>query len=226
MSSAVQATPRPGMASSLDDIFKYQNELVRTAQFDYLGRLKRIVLEAEEGARTLGDNVTSKIGHVLEWYNQPHPKGGYVQQYLPIGQSRDRQMVLALEYVVKRDLNGRLTPEVGLPDMPDPQWKPRMPKNTQEAEDWQALGTVQHPDMIRQDLNQLTNKIVQGSDFLVFQPIAQVLVQLAISGELQAEYATLKYQFDPVTRTYPAFLVDRNTGEAHFVGGRYELIRV
>lgn len=226
-----QAPSRPGAGATLADIFDYQRRMVDTNNFEFLGRMKRIVLEAEENARTQPQNVTDKLGHVLEWYNQPHPKGGVVQNYLPIGQTYDRKMLLALEYAMTRDLNGRLTPEVGLPYMPDPSWKPQNPVSTEQAEEWaaeaaQGLRTIGGPPMIPQNLNQLTNKMIQGTQFLVFQPIAQVLVQLAIGGELRAEYATIKMQFDPATRTWPAFLIDRQTGEAHFYGGRYELIRV
>jgi len=230
-STAIAAPPRPGLAASLDDIFKFQNETVAAGNYEFLGRCKKIVLEAEEGARTQAPHVTAKIGHVLDWYDTPHPQGGTVRNYLPIGQTRDHKMILALEHVVKRDFQGRLTPEVGLPDMPDPGWKPMQPRNTEEAEALEEarrkgeVGVLMAP-MIPQDLNQLTSKIVGGTEFLVFQPVVQILFQPEINGALQATYWTLLCSFDPATRTEPAFLVNRRTGEAHFFGGRFEIVPV
>jgi hypothetical protein len=228
MSTAVQQPTRPGLAASLEDIFNFQRRCVADARnYEFLGRMKKIVLEAEAGTPTQGPAVTSKIGHVLEWYNTPRPQGGVVSNYLPIGQTWDRKMVLALEFVLKRDNAGRLTPEVGLPDMPDPSWRPSDIPNTEEAERMAASGQLGiGPPMIAQDLNRLTDKIIRGSEYLVFQPVSQVLFQLAIGGELRAEYSTLLFSYDPVTGTHPTFCVDRRTGEAHFYGGRYTLERV
>ena len=232
MGTAVAAPlARPGLAATLEEIFKYQNQLVDTGNYEFLGRMKRIVLEAEQDARTQAPGITSKIGHVLEWYNQPHPRGGMIQNYVPIAQSRDHKMVLALEPILKRDLMGRLTPEVGLPNMPDPSWKPQSPKNTKEAEEWARLAAaegrnVSDPTMIAQDLNQLTQKMLQGSEYLVFQPVVQVLFQPVVGDALQATYWTLLFSYDPASKTYPAFLVDRKTGEAHFYGGKYEIVPV
>lgn len=228
MSAAVQQpTQRPGLSASLEEIFKYQRQLVDTGNYEFLGRMKRIVLEAEEGTPTQPQSVTSKLGHVLEWYNQRHPKGGAVQNYVPIAQSRDHKMVLSLEPILKRDLIGRLTPEVGLPDIPDPGWAPRNPVSTEEAEQWAREGVSgSDPTMIAQDLNRLTQKMLHGSEYLVFQPVVQVLFQPVIGEALQATYWTLLFSYDPATRTYPAFLVDRVTGEAHFYGGKFEIVPV
>lgn len=227
MSTAVQPIARPGLSAPLEDILKYQRQVVDSGEYEFLGRMKRIVLEAERDARTQSPGVTEKLGHVLEWYNQRRPNGGQILNYLPIGQTRDRKMILALEPVVKRDAIGRLTAEVGLPDLPDPQWKPRQVLNTEQAEKWAASGDLAaDPSMISQDLNQLTNTIVTGSEYLVFQPIVQVLFQMSIGDVLQAEYATLLFSYDKATDTHPAFIVDRKTGEAHFYGGKYEIVRV
>lgn len=228
---ATQPAPRPGVAASLEEILKYQDDLVNSGNYDFLGRCKRIVLEAEKDSRTQPNFVTQKLGHILEWYDLPHPKGGMVRTYLPIGQSRDRKMILALEPILKRDFQGRLTEQVGLPDMPDPSWKPGQPRNTQEAEEEAERirkGVIPFPiaPMIPQDLNQLTNKIIQGTDILVFQPVVQVLFQPVINEALQATYWTLLFSFDPASRTWPALLVDRKTGAAHFFGGKYEIVPV
>jgi len=228
MSTAVQAVPRPNAGAALADILAYQRALVDTGQYEYLGRMKRVVLEAEEGARTQAAAVTSKLGHCLEWYDQRHPKGGTIRNYVPIGQSPDRKMILALEPILKRDLLGRLTPEVGLPDLPDPTWKPGQAwGSTSEYEALVAKGfNPLDPPMVAQNLNQLSDKIVAGTNFLVFQPVVQVLFQPEINQVLQATYWTLLCSYDAATQTHPALLIDRVTGAAHFYGGKFEVVPV
>jgi hypothetical protein len=218
--------PRPAANATLPDILKYQKTLAETKTYEYLGLMKRIVLEAEAGARTQAANVTSKLGHCLEWYDQRHPKGGTIRNYLPIAQSIGGGMILCLEPMLKRDLIGRLTPgAVGLPDMPDPSWKPRNAR-TEEIQTGKFDDDFTQPPMIAQDLNQLTDKIIAQTEILVFQPVAQVLFQPEINRQLQATYWTLLFSFDPATNTHPAFLVDRKSGECAFYGGKHQLVPV
>lgn len=249
MATAVQTVPQPPIGAALADILAYQDELVRVGQYEMLGKMKRVVLEAEADARTQAPHVTGRMGHILEWYDQPHPRGGTIRQYTPIAQSLDRRMILALEPLLRRDLMGRLTERVGLPPMPDPKWKPadwtaeeirgcRLDEAGNPIENGKdASGRPKYipverdpakdtPAWIEQDLNQLTDKIVQGTELLVFQPVVQVLFQPELGGTLQATYWTLLCSFDPATRTHPALLVDRKTGTAHFYGGRYEVVPV
>ena len=221
-SATQQMVARPPAGAAMADVLAYQDQLVNAGQYEYLGRMKRIVLEAEAGARTQAAGVTNKMGHCLEWYDARHPKGGTIRSYLPIAQSPDRKMVLAIEPLLKRDLIGRLTQEVGLPDMPDPNWKPRNPTEQEVKDGWFG----EDPTLIAQDLNQLTDKMIAGSEILVFQPVVQVLFQPEINGALQATYWTLLFSFDPATKTHPAFLVDRRTGAAHFYGGKFEIVPV
>ncbi len=212
----MNATAKPALGATLQDFLAYQDHLVQTQQYEYLGRMKKIVLEAEDGARTQGPHVTGKIGHCLDWYNEKGPKGEILPSFLSIGQSRDRRMILPLAPVVRRD--GR----VGLPDIPDPSWKPRQPSREEQMAGWFG----EDAPMIAQDLGQLTDKIIQGSDILVFQPVAQILFQPEINQALQPTYWLLAGSFDPASRTHPAFLVDRRTGAAHFYGGKFEIVPV
>lgn len=223
MSSTTGLSTRPPANAALPDILKYQKTLAETKTYEYLGLMKRIVFEAEKDTRTQAPNVTSKLGHCLEWYDQRHPKGGTIRQYLPIAQSLGGGMILCLEPLLKRDLIGRLVPgQVGLPDMPDPSWKPRNPTAQEVQEGWFG----EDPTMIQQDLNQLTDKIIAGTEILVFQPVVQVLFQPEINKQLQPTYWTLLFDFDPATNTHPAFLVDRKSGECAFYGGKHHLVPV
>lgn len=225
MVSAITAVPRPAAGSGVEEFLKYGRELVQTGQYEYLGRCKRIVLEAEAGARTQAPGVTAKIGHVLEWYDTAHPKGGTIRNYMPIGQSPDRRMLLCLEPLLKRGLDGRLIPgDVGLPDMPNPAWKPRNWTEQEVLDGTAANG--QNPDMVPQNLNQLTDKMIRGSEILVFQPVVQVLFQPEINQQLQATYWTLRLDYEQATNTFPAFLVDRKTGFAAFYGGKHQIVPV
>lgn len=217
---------KPRANSKLPDMLEYQRTLAQTRNYEYLGLMKRVVLEAEKDARTQAPGVTSKLGHCLEWYDQRHPKGGTIRQYMPIAQSIGGAMILCLEPLLRRDLLGRLIPgQVGLPDMPDPSWKPRQARKD-EIESGRFDADATDPSMIAQNLGELTDHIVDGTEIYVFQPVVQVLFQPEINKQLQPTYWTLLFDFDPATNTHPAFLVDRKSGECAFYGGKHHLVPV
>ena len=51
-SSTMQAVSKPGAGASLVDILNYQDNLKRAGQFEFLGRMKILVVEASAGAST------------------------------------------------------------------------------------------------------------------------------------------------------------------------------
>src|SRR5579862_8952802 len=109
-SSTMQAISKPGAGATLVDVLNYQDALVRAGQYEFLGKMKLLVVEAAEGASVPGQAETSKVGVRFDWYNGPGKDGtGFVDTFIPIAQSLDRQMLLALAPIV---WHGR----VGLPD--------------------------------------------------------------------------------------------------------------
>jgi hypothetical protein len=232
-SSTVQQISKPGAGASLVDILNYQDALIRAAQYEFLGRMKLLVVDASEGASVPGVGETSQVGVRFDWRNEPGPDGtGYVENFIPIGQSFDRQMLLTLAPVVRRD--GR----VGLPDIPDPSWVPGMltpeqiappmvkdPQRGWIVKDTGVKFSPGSPPMIPQPLEQRGVQVIQGTEILVAQPVHQIMFQPEIGGGLAATYWSILGETDPGTRTKLAFLVDRRTGAAHFFGGRFTILK-
>jgi hypothetical protein len=67
--------------------------------------------------------------------------------------------------------------------------------------------------------------VVEGTNFLIFQPVLRIAFQPELDRQLVAAVWTIECVYDPATQTSMCLLVDRQTGEAHFFGGRYDIIR-
>lgn len=223
----VAAVPRPGLAAGLAEWLAYADKLVETGQFEYLGKAKVIVVEAAKGAAVPGLAETTKVGVRLDWRNDDSVPGRIQENFIRIGQSFDRRLLVALDPVVRRD------GKVGLPDIPDPGWHPGQPgrliksgklKGKYEAtEDEVNAWDPGRPPMIEQRLRDRATGFVDGTKMLCFQPVHQVMFQPEIGGALQATYWTVECGHDPANRTQMAFLVDTETGRAYFYGGRFQL---
>ena len=247
-SSTVQQISRPGANASLVDILNYQDDLIRTGQYQYLGRMKLLVVEASEGASVPGVGETSKVGVRFDWYNEPGPGGiGYVDNFIPIAQSLDRQMLLCLapirKKIFQRTAGGkfnRVDGPVGLPDIPDPAWKAGMPTAEQIAPEmvkdpqrgWIVKDTGKEfrpdmPPMIPQSLRQRgVVELVEAPYLLCAHPVHQIMYQPEIGGHMDATYNSIAAMFDPASRTSLAFLVDQRDGTAHFYGGKFTIVTV
>ena len=242
MATAVQEVKKPGIGASVEDVLNYQDELVRTGQFEILGKMKTLVLEPARDANVPGRNETSVVGVRLDWRNEEAPKGGYLENFVQIAQSLDRTMLLCLGAMRRRD--GR----VGLPDIPDPSWKPGNPTPEQVCPPItgydERYKSAAHPKgtpiygaawagnqapMIAQKLEDRCSGYVKGTHTMLFQPVHQILFQPEINQQLQATYWMITGRaadgstFCHRTRTHLAFLVDAQTGAAHFYGGAWQI---
>jgi hypothetical protein len=248
MATPANAVSGPGQQASLVDWMNYEDSLVRTQQYEFLGRVKVIVLEAAQGVHAPDASETSKVGLRMDFYNNPLPRGGTADNSIPIAQSLGKPKVLVLlggprgtqsNPFVRRD--GR----VGLPDIPDPAWKPTA---TAEAVEGKVIGeelagtdekgkpyyrkkyapyAPPEAPLIAQPLELRRRGYVNGAPHLwVFGPIHQILFQPELNGERQATYWTLEAEFDPATRTWLELVIDMNTGAGYFYGGRFSINRV
>jgi hypothetical protein len=248
--------PRAQLSMTPADILKYQNDLVRTGQYERLGRMVKISIAPADGwnppPRGL-DPFIDKYGRLIDLRDR----------FLPIGQSLDRSMLLATAPLMGRDNR------VSLPDGPDPDWTPagysgeelanqsqgqeitvaiaeREIAAAEKAGDlraaarWRAAAEnaraghqVRMPieravekdmaRMIPQRLEDRTVKKLEGTNFMVFQPLINVAFQPEIAGRLEGTAWTIKFGFNPADQTHPALLVDQRTGETHFFGGIYDI---
>lgn len=221
------AVAKPGVQAGLAEWLAYADRLAETGQYEYLGKGKVIVLEAAAGAAVPGLAETAKVGVRLDWRNDDSVPGRIQENYIRVAQSFDRRVLLTLDPVVRRD------GAIGLPDIPDPGWKPGQPGRLitsgklkgkyQASEDDVNNWDPGRPPMIAQRLRDRASGFVDGTKLLVFQPVHQVLFQPEINGALQATYWTIECGHDPGNRTQMAFLVDTETGRAYFYGGRFLL---
>lgn len=222
----VAAVSKPGVQAGVAEWLAYADQLVQTQQYEYLGKMKVIVLEAARAANVPGLAETTKVGVRLDWRNEEHPSGkGMLENYIRIAQAFDRKTLLCLDPIVRRD------GQIGLPDIPDPGWKPGQPGKLQTSGKFkgQYIATEDdvnefnpgRPPMIKQELVDRASGRVEHTNLLVFQPVHQVMFQPEINGALQATYWTLECGHDPANRTQVAFLVDAKNGRGYFYGGRY-----
>lgn len=205
----------PTLTGTPADLITYQRELVRTHQFEPLGRINKIAIAPSENWSPIDDPIVRKWGRLMEFRNQ----------WLPLAQSYDRTILLVPGRMM--DKSGK----IGLPDLPDPNWRPDAwtPEESQ--------GLVDRPrekDMARMIPQRLEDRAerpngrlgkLEGTNFLVFQPVFKVIYQPEKDRQLQSQMWELECSEDtsmhpPVCMT---LLVDPTTGETIFFGGRYDI---
>jgi hypothetical protein len=192
------------------DLIQYQRDLVRTQQCNPLGRALKIAIGPSDNWRPADPDVyVRKYGRLLELRGQP----------LPIAEKAGLLLVTAP--LITRDNR------VGLPDVPEPDWNP--PEWTPE----EVTGKVaRDPQKNKAPLitQRLTDRcemmngqpaVMQGTDFLIFQPVVSVTFQPELNKELLPDVRLLRFRND-VNGRCCAFLVDHKTGEAFFFGGVFE----
>lgn len=201
--STTNVTRTPAMATA--DILNWQAERVKLGQFEYIGKAWMIVLEVAKGAHV--PEFASIVGSRLEFF------GGGV----PLAQTPDHSTLLLLAPIVRPD------GQVGLPDIPDPTWQPPIPKPHEIAN--LPPGKVYHqpkPPMIAQKLEDRARGKLKGTDYLVFGPVAQILIR----PEGIPEGWIAGCSADLHTGTQMDLLISARTGTAHLFGGRYEITRI
>ncbi len=196
-------------APSVADILDWQNTAIRTGAYEYIGKCWAIVLEDSAGGPSVQDpGVRNRLGKRIEFYGDG-PRSG-----TPIAQTLDKSTLLMLAPILLPDGS------VGLPDIPDPTWVPRIPT---EAE---VTGKVAYvpdsPRMIHQSLSERSRGALRGTNFLICGPVAQILVR---PEAFPGEGWILPCGIDPATRLQMDLLIDQHTGRAHFYGGRYTITR-
>lgn len=208
---------------SAADILKYQNDCVRTGDLEFLGRLQKIAIGPVAGyVPPPNDPIIAKFGRFIELRGS----------FLPIGQTKDRSMLL-----VTAPLVDKVTGFVTLPDLPDPNWVPP-PPSKEEVEGKQVWDQAsqrmvtkfpessprQNVRMVPQRLEDRAEGRLEGTNFLIFSPVLRITFQPEINRRLVGDAWVIECKFDNATRTHMALLVDQKTGETHFFGGAYEIL--
>lgn len=203
------------------NILKYQNDLVRTGLGLPLGIAKKIAIGPAAGyTPPANDPFIKMYGRLIDFRDRG----------LRLMHSPDRSMILVANPMITRD------GYVGLPDVPVPEWI-APPKTEEEITGREVVDSVtgaRHREpvfsdhaapMIPQRLEDRTNELLEGTNFLVFAPVLSVAFQPEYQGDTIGTVWVIDCFHNPADRTTPTLLVDRKTGETHFFGGLYDIKR-
>jgi hypothetical protein len=208
------------------DVIAWQRECVRNEQYQILGRVWMIALEASAGAHVPGRNVANALGSRIEFYND---RGGTDVIGPHIAQTGPRGSLLLLDPFVRYD------GVVGLPDIPQPDWTPPIPKSS-DLTSTKAYVPPSAP-MIPQHLidrgdghgGRARGQIRAGSSiYLVCGPVVQIVVRpLDEQNRILPNALILKCLPSSakagVQATLMDLLIDAQTGEPFLYGGRFEV---
>jgi hypothetical protein len=207
------------------DILKYQNDLVRTGNYHPLGRMRIISIAPNAGCPDLPtwDPIMKKWGRLIQLRDR----------VLPIAQSPDRSMILVTAPL--SDSQGR----VRLPDLPDPTWV-AAPWTEEEVHGKQIADPKtgklisvpverpiekDTPRFIEQKLSDRAEGYLENTDFYVFSPVLSIAFQPEHNQEMLGTFWAVNCSYNPADRTHPALLINAKTGETHFFGGLYDVVR-
>jgi hypothetical protein len=192
------------------DLIQYQRDLVRTQKYIPLGRMLKIAIGPSDNWRPPeGDTFLAKYGRYIDLRNS----------YLPIAQAGE--LLLVTSEMVQPD--GR----VGLSDVPDPDWAPAAWTEEEATGKTPRDPAKDRPPFLQQRLTDRCEMmggqpaVLEGTDFLIFQPVLRVVFQPEENKKLNADVWVLV--FKPKAGRHCAFLVDHKTGECHFFGGSFEV---
>jgi hypothetical protein len=197
------------LAMSAADELSYQNQLVRTGQTEYLGTIVSIAIgDDAEYKRPMGDPLIDRWGRLMQFGNLA----------LPVAQSLDRSTLLVPGALRRAD------GAVDLPDWKDPNW--RSADWTKEESEGRVVRDPKKDQapLIPQRLVDRTSSLLENSNFMVFQPVLYVVVHPELDGMVLSTFWKIICGPRHSDGRQMSFLVDRTTGEAHFFGGRYEIV--
>jgi hypothetical protein len=204
------------------DTINWQAEQIRDKNFELIGYIWKVVLEASRGAATPQPQVAATLGSCMEWYGMENYRG---KNYLPrIAQTRDRSSLLVIDPIKRVDGS------VGLPDIPDPRWQPPVPTNAQLTSKAaykppQAPMIPQH--LYEEDANHApigrARGQLKGTRYLVFGPVSQILVRPTKGDEVMPTAWILQARADNATGKQMEMLIHQDTGEAYFYGGTFQI---
>lgn len=212
----------PTATTDAAGILKYQSDLIRTGQYEPLGRMQKIAIGPNaKYIPPANDAIIAKVGRLIELRDRP----------LPLAQSRDRSMLIVPGMLLDR------TGRVGLPDLPDPNWVAPAPTK-EEIEGVEVVDTVSgnkirkfptdsarlHVRMIPQNLVDRAEGRLEKSNFLVFSPVIGITFQPEINSRMVGDAWLIECRYNPVDQTHMALMVHERTGETHFYGGMYEIL--
>lgn len=203
-------------------VLKFQNDCLRMRNYEAMGRIQRIVFEVTAGMyippEIFEDLKSDPMGPCIEFFGE--------ENWLPIAQIRaagQQDCLLPLAPVIRKS-DGY----VGFPDKPDRHWVPTTGPETKRIVDPETgeikFKMVHEPvRMLKQDLRNFSSGILRGTDFIVYDRVAQILVKP--TGIAEGWILNTRPNLAEQPPTHMTFLVNHKTGESHFYGGQFEITR-
>jgi hypothetical protein len=225
------------------DMLRYQEGLVRTGQYESIGRMMKMSIgDSGRFKPPVQDALFEKFGRFIDFH----------RCMLPLALSRDNSQLLVTAKLLRvtcphcagrgqctQFLSGGATtticpvcekpfsmqPEVKLPDLPDPNWVPE-PFTQSEIEGGPRDPKKIFPRMVPQYLANRCEKdgsqpaLLERTDFMLFQPVVRIAFQATVREEPTAAAGLIDIVPDARGQEC-CFLVNYRTGECHFYGGRF-----
>src|SRR5580658_4825147 len=151
-------TAAHALTNSPADIIKWRQDLVRTGQYLPVGRATMISIapSTDWEMPANADPFIRKFGRLMNLMPSRDSRAGI---FLPLGQSLDRSQLLVTAPLLNRE--GR----VGLPDVPDPDWKPATWTTDEISLKTKRDPSKDSPRMIPQRLEDRTRVKLEGTNF-------------------------------------------------------------
>lgn len=245
MGSRTQLTMTPA------DILKYQNDLVRTGKYISLGRMQKIAIGPTAGyVPPATDPYIRKFGRLIDLRDQflpiaQSPDRGMLLVPAPLVNRFTNRVQLpdvpdpdwTPAPIAREEFEGQ---EITLTFAEDRLRECEQKGDLRAAAQWRAARDnikaghpvrmpydrpveKDRPHMIPQRLEDRTNELLAGTNFLVFSPVLSVTFQPELEKRLVADAWIITFGHNPSDRTDASLLIDRQTGETHFFGGLYDI---
>jgi hypothetical protein len=205
-------------------IIQHQRDCLRMRKYEYFAHLQKIVFERTDEMyippELEGRLKNDPEGISIDFFGQ--------ENWLPLGIVKiagQADFLLPLAPILRKD------GKVGFPDKPDASWMPPssgrtpiMEKDSNGIERWTGkLSPAPSVKMVPQPLRNFSRGILRGTNFIVYERVAQLL--LKPHGLAEGWIATCSANQSVNPATHMALLLDHQTGEAHFYGGQYMISR-
>jgi hypothetical protein len=199
---------------TLADRLRIQQECANSRDFIVAGKLTTVVLERQMSTAGMSQSRP-------RWGNKSAASMNVHESMHPFSEWQTKAWAsLTLDWLhhknaptlaISRDRKDMLLPFgiTPLPDIPDPAWTPKrandpVPRIPQLMED-RAYGQLKSRDGVR---------------YLVFQPVVELCLMLhSVSGG----FGRIRGMTDPADGTHLALLIQPDTMQAYFVGGRFQM---
>lgn len=232
----------PTLTATQADLIGWQNDVIKKGQYESLGRVMYISVgdSADYTPPPNPDNYLKRYGRLMT----------FRRCMLPIALSNDNtQLLITAPLLVSRCprckaqqisagpgtciceqclLAYSATPVADLPDVPDPLWvSPERTSDEIQGKVPVAPEKIHSPMLPQRLIDRCEQKdgrpaLLSGSDFLVFQPVVRIAYQAETLGMLTAAAGMISCG-PGAGGLQTALVIDRFTGEAHFIGGKFVL---